>query len=206
MGLYDLSAAVQHNLGRVLGFGPNLADAERLERQAIEAFQRLGDPRMEGLARIYLAEILIARADFAGAAAEASAAVAALATAPAIRVAALGALARARLGGGDVAGGLNAAREAHTALERMGEIEKGESVVRLTYAEALAAAGEQVEARAALVVARERLLARAERVADLDWRQRFLHEVPVNARILALAAAAAARRLERRRVKTARPK
>jgi tetratricopeptide (TPR) repeat protein len=189
MGLYDLSAAVQHNLGRVLGFGPNLADAERLERQAIEAFQRLGDPRMEGLARIYLAEILTARGDFTGAAAEASAAVAALATAPAIRVAALGALARARLGGGDVAGGLDAAREAHTALERMGEIEEGESVVRLTYAEALAAAGEQVEARAALVVARERLLARAERVADLDWRQRFLNEVPVNARILALAGA-----------------
>ena len=188
MGLHDLSAAVQHNLGRVLGFGLGLAEAERLERMAIEALRRQGEPRLEGLARIYLSEILIARGELAAAAEEAAAAVAALVVAPAIRVAALGALARARLGGGDRDGGLAAASEAHAALERLGEIEEGESMVRLTYAEALAAAGLEVEARAALAVARQRLLARADRVADLGWRHRFLHEVPVNARILALAA------------------
>ncbi|HEX3906171.1 MAG TPA: protein kinase [Polyangia bacterium] len=187
MGLHDLSAAVQHNLGRVLGFGPELGEAERLERMAIEAFRRQGEPRLEGLARIYLAEILIGRGDLAAAAEEAAAAVAALVVAPAIRVAALGALARARLGGGDRDGGLAAAGEAHAALERLGEIEEGESMVRLTYAEALAAAGQEAEARAALALARQRLLARADRVADLGWRHRFLHEVPVNARILALA-------------------
>ena len=75
------------------------------------------------------------------------------------------------------------ARDAHLALERLGEIEEGESMVRLTYAEALAAAGEQDQADAALATARERLLARADRVADPGWRHRFLHEVPVNARI-----------------------
>jgi eukaryotic-like serine/threonine-protein kinase len=187
MGLHDLSAAVQHNLGRVLGFGLELAEAEGLERMAIEAFRRQGEPRLEGLARIYLAEILIARGDLAAAAQEAASAVAALVVAPAIRVAALGALARARLGGGDRDGGLAAAAEAHAALERLGEIEEGESMVRLTYAEALAAAGEQDHADAALATARQRLLARAERVADPGWRHRFLHEVPVNARILALA-------------------
>ena len=187
MGLHDISAAVRHNLGRVLGFGAQLAEAERLERLAIEAFQRQGDPRLEGMARIYLAEILIAAGDFTGAAQEASAAVGALAVAPSPQVAALGALARARLGGGDLAGGLAAAREAHAALERLGEIEEGESIVRLTYAEALAAAGEHEQAHAALAAARQRLLARADRVADLGWRHRFLHEVPVNARILALA-------------------
>ncbi len=140
------------------------------------------------MARIYLAEILIARGDLAAAAEESAAAVAALVVAPAIQVAALGALARARLGGGDRDGGLAAAGEAHAALERLGEIEEGESMVRLTYAEALAAAGQGAEARAALVLARERLLARADRVADLGWRHRFLHEVPVNVRILSLSA------------------
>jgi tetratricopeptide (TPR) repeat protein len=187
MGLFDLSPAVQHNLGHVLGFGTELAEAERFERMAIEAFGRQGDPRMEGLARVYLAEILIARGDFAGAAGEAATAVGALAVAPSPQVAALGALARARLGGGDLPGGLVAAREAHAALERLGEMEEGESNVRLTYAEALAAAGEHDQAHAALVTARHRLLARADRVGDLGWRHRFLHEVPVNARILALA-------------------
>ena len=60
-------------------------------------------------------------------------------------------------------------------------------MVRLTYAEALAAAGEHAQAHAALATARRRLLTRADRVADLGWRHRFLHEVPINARILALA-------------------
>ncbi|HVV53164.1 MAG TPA: hypothetical protein VHO06_26135, partial [Polyangia bacterium] len=69
--------------------------------------------------------------------------------------------------------------------------EEGESTVRLTYAEALAASGAAAEAQAALAVARQRLLARADRIADLGWRQRFLHEVPANARLLALSAASA---------------
>jgi hypothetical protein len=189
MGLFDLWTAVQHNLGRVLGYGRELGEAERLEREAIEAAGRQGDPRLEGMARIYLAEILIARGDFDAAAREAAAAVEVLAVAPTVQVAAKGALARARLGGGDVAGALAAAREAQAALERLGEIEEGDSMVRLTYAEALLAAGEQAHAQAALVAARDHLLARAERVGDLAWRHRFLHEVPVNARILALAAA-----------------
>jgi tetratricopeptide (TPR) repeat protein len=188
MGLFDLSASIQHNLGRVLGFGPELAEAERLERESIEAARRQGDPRLEGMARFYLAEILIAQGAFARAAAEAAAAVEVLVVAPTLQVAAQGTLARARLGGGDFAGGLAAAREAQSALERFGEIEEGDSMVRLTYAEALVAAGEPVQAEAALAAARDHLLARAERVADLGWRQRFLHEVPVNARILALAA------------------
>ena len=114
-------------------------------------FGRQGEPRMEGLARIYLAEILIARGD-------------SRAPQPKKRrppsprwwwrppsgwrrwarwpepgwAAAI------------VTGGLAAAGEAHAALERLGEIEEGESMVRLTYAEALAAAGQEAEARAAL--------------------------------------------------------
>ncbi|HLK91992.1 MAG TPA: protein kinase [Polyangia bacterium] len=188
MGLFDLSAAVQHNLGRVLGLGRELGEAERLEREAIQAAQRQGDPRLEGMARIYLGEILLARGDFAGAAVEAAAAVEVLAVAPTLQVAARGTLARARLGGGDLAGALDAAREAQTALERLGEIEEGDSMVRLTFAEALLAAGEAAQAHAALEAAREHLLVRAERVGDLGWRERFLYQVPVNARILALAA------------------
>jgi len=101
-------------------------------------------------------------------------------------VAALAALARARLGAGDVGDGVAAARRAYEALERLGEIEEGESAVRWTYAQALRAVGDEEGAEAALALARQRLLAHAERIADLGWRDRFLHEVPMNARILAL--------------------
>ncbi len=185
MGLRDLSAGVLHNLGRVLGFGKELAEAERLERAAVEAFRRQGEPRLEGAARIYLADILTAAGELEGAAREAAAAVETLAVAPSLHVAALAALARARLAAGDVGDGVAAAREAHDALERLGEIEEGELAVRWTYAEALRAAGDEEASAAALEVARQRLLAQAEKIADLGWRQRFLHEVPINAKIVA---------------------
>ena len=60
-------------------------------------------------------------------------------------------------------------------------------MVRLAFAEALEQSGRRDDARRALAVALERLLARAQRIEDPAWCHRFLHAVPVNARILALA-------------------
>jgi len=187
MGLHDVTAAVLHNLGRVLGLRGELAEAEQLERRAVDEFGRQGDPRLQGAARTYLAEILISAGDYAGAEREATAAIDELTVAPSLQVAALGASARARLGRGDAEGALTIARAAHDALERMGEIDEGESTVRLAFAEALEQSGHHEDARRALAVAHQRLLARAERIEEPAWRNRFLHAVPVNARILALA-------------------
>jgi tetratricopeptide (TPR) repeat protein len=188
MGLHELAAAVQHNLGRVLGLRGQTDEAAHLEREAIASVRKQGEPRVEGVARTYLSEILATSGDYAGAEKEAALAVEALRVAPSLRVAALGALARARLGRGDAANALEAASEAAHELALLGEIEEGESSVRLTHAEALAQNGADAEARAALEMARERLLARAARIEDLAWRERFLNDVPVNARILSLAA------------------
>jgi hypothetical protein len=80
---------------------------------------------MEGAARTYLAEILIAGGDYVGAEREAAAAIATLAGAPSLQVAALGVSSRARLGRGDVEGALEAGRAAHEALERLGGSRKG---------------------------------------------------------------------------------
>jgi tetratricopeptide (TPR) repeat protein len=188
MGLHDLSAAVEQNLGRVLGLRGELAEAERLERRAMAAFRHQGDPRMEGVTRTYLAEILIAGGNFADGEREALAAAAELgAAAPALRVAALGVAARARLARGDATAALEAAREAHGALAVLGELEEGEAMVRLAHVEALAATGAKEEACAALGDARAWLRARAARIAEPAWRHRLLHDVPVNARLLALA-------------------
>ena len=98
----------------------------------------------------------------------------------------VGVASRARLGRADADGALASARAAHDALARLGEIEEGESMVRLAHAEALAQSGARDEARSVLAVAHQRLLARADRIEEPAWRQRFLHNVPVNARILAL--------------------
>jgi tetratricopeptide (TPR) repeat protein len=188
MGLREVSAAVQHNLGRVLGLRGQLAEAARLEREAIARFGEQGEPRLEGVARTYLSEILVASGEHAAAEKEAAVAAEELRVAPSLRVAALGAVARARLARGNAKAALDAARDAATELEALGEIEEGESSVRLTHAEALSKNGFEDEARAALETARERLLARAARIEEPSWRERFLNDVPVNARILGLAA------------------
>jgi hypothetical protein len=61
--------------------------------------------------------------------------------------------------------------------------------VVLTYAEALARAGRTEDARAAILEASELVLDLALRIRDEAYRERFLRQVPENARTLALAAA-----------------
>jgi tetratricopeptide (TPR) repeat protein len=186
MGLRELTAAILHNLGRVLGLRGFLDEARCLETRAIESFAQQGDPRLEGVSRVYLAEILIAAGDFAGAEREATVAVDTLTVAPALRVVAQAVRARALCGLGRATDAFAAASEGFLGLESLGEVEEGEASVRLIHAECLAARGSVKEARAAILVARERLLARAARIGEPSWRQRFLN-VPPHAQVLALA-------------------
>jgi len=187
MGLHDLTAAILHNLGRVLGLLGQLDEAKRLEQKAIDSFGEQGEPRLEGVARVYLAEILIAGGEFVPAEREAKEAVETLIVAPALRVAALGALARALLAQGKLDDAYTTARDALAALETLGEVEEGESSVRLVHAECLARRGAADEARAAILAAKARLLTRAARIGEAAWRQRFLSDVPANAQVLAMA-------------------
>jgi tetratricopeptide (TPR) repeat protein len=187
MGLRELGAAILHNLGRVLGLRGFLDEAKALEIKAIESFGQQGDPRLEGVSRVYLAEIFVAAGDFASADREASAAVDMLTVAPALRVVAQAIRARALLGQGQTEAAFALSTEAIAALEALGDVEEGESSVRLIHAECLAARGAQAAAISAIIAARTRLLARAARIGEAAWRQRFLADVPSNARVLSLA-------------------
>jgi uncharacterized membrane-anchored protein len=59
-------------------------------------------------------------------------------------------------------------------------------------AEALAALGQTEAARAAFREARDDILARADKIADPEYRRTFLEDVPINVRILINARAALA--------------
>ncbi|WP_441286660.1 serine/threonine-protein kinase [Sorangium sp. KYC3313] len=189
MGLRELETVALHNLGHALGQLGKLDEAQLVERRAVEAFQQRGDLRMEGVARTYLAKIALLSGDAATAEREARAAEAALHVAPRLRAAAVAVRARALLAAGEVAAALGAARAAFGELAALGSLEEGESLVRLAYAEALAASGAHGEASAVLSEARELLLARARRIADPRRRERFLTAVPENARIVSGATA-----------------
>ncbi|WP_437682582.1 serine/threonine-protein kinase [Sorangium sp. So ce131] len=194
MGLRELATVALHNLGHALERAGKLDEAQLVERRAAEAFQQRGDLRMEGVARTYLATIALRSGDPAAAEREARAAEAALHVAPRLRAPAVAVRARALLAQGDVAAALAAAQAAFGELTALGSLEEGESLVRLAYAEALAASGAGAEAAAALAEARASLLARAQRIADPRRRERFLTAVPENARLLAGATASDPRR------------
>ncbi len=82
MGLDDLAAAVMANLGQALAQRGRLDEARLFSQRAVDAFHRLGDPRMEGVSRTYLAKVDIIRGDLDRAEAEARAAARLLAVAP----------------------------------------------------------------------------------------------------------------------------
>ncbi|WP_437732064.1 serine/threonine-protein kinase [Sorangium sp. So ce1335] len=187
MGLHEVAAAAQASLGQVLAYRGRLAEARAVEEAALASSQRLGDPRAEVVSRSYLAKIALLAGDFAAAEREARLAEA-LESASPLRVAATAIRARALLGLGRADDALAAAGEALAALESLGGLEEGESMIRLVHAEAFSAVGDARRAAAAIVSARDKLLARAASVRDAEWRRRFLSHVPDNARTLELAA------------------
>jgi hypothetical protein len=146
-----------------------------------------GEQRLEGVARTYLAEILVAAGNFQAAHAEAMRAVEILHVAPALRVAAQAMVARTLLQQGRTAEATDLARGAAADLAQLGEIEEGEAAVRLVLVDCLDASGAHQESSRVVAEARAWLLARAARISEPSWRARFMNEVPTNAKLLAWA-------------------
>jgi hypothetical protein len=94
----------------------------------------------------------------------------------AIALATMAAMLLAR--GGSVSDALNHAREAQAMLDEMGGVDEGEALIRLTYARCLHAAGALPEAKAAIVLARERLHERASLIEAPELRRSFLEQLP----------------------------
>ncbi len=189
LGLHNLAAVAAHNLGHVLARLGRLDEAQRIEQGAVEAFRQQGERRLEGAARTYLAEIALLAGDLASAEREARAAAAALEVAPSLRPVAVALLGRVLLGLGRAEEALVSTGEAMAALASLGALEEGETTVRLVHATALRALGREREFAGAIAESRARLLARAAKIGDPVWRERFLSGVGENAETLALAAA-----------------
>jgi hypothetical protein len=128
-----------------------------------------------------LAKVLLAEGRAAEAAVEIAASI------PGVRSYALGTLAKVLLAEGRAAEARAPAEEAMAIVTSLGGLEEGEPIVRLTHAEVLLACGDEAGARAALAVARERLLSRAAKISDPDRRASLLVSVPEHARTMALA-------------------
>ena len=99
----------------------------------------------------------------------------------------LASLARVQLARGATGDALASATEAAAILEELGGVEEGESLVRLMLVETLLAAGERTEAIAAARSAYARLIERAAKISDRNYRKMFVEQLPENARTIELA-------------------
>jgi tetratricopeptide (TPR) repeat protein len=183
MGLDHVAYGVRSNLGMALARLGHLADARTLEQRAAVWFERR-DRRLAGACHLYLAIIHLAESDLAAAEEEARVALGLLTGE--IQAQALAHLARVLLARGRIAEALERALEAERRLAE-GVVFEGEALVHLVRAEALRAAGHADAATSAILRARERLLERAAKIGDAEWRRSFLEEIPDHARTLELA-------------------
>jgi tetratricopeptide (TPR) repeat protein len=188
MGLDSARAYAKLNLGLALLGQGRLREARAVTEEVLALFQAQGDRPREAIARTYRARILAAAGEHEAAAAEARTVAEGSGNTPSFRAYARAILADVALAEGRAADALAEAEQARSILTSLdGIIDEGESLIRVIHAEALAAAGDAAGARAAIVEARERLLARAEKVTDPALRRTFLERVPENARTLARA-------------------
>jgi tetratricopeptide (TPR) repeat protein len=187
MGLRNTSLLAKTNLGQVLGRLGRRDESLATLREAMTGYAAQGSTVFGCVARAYLGMMLRLFGDRDSGEREMRVAIEGLKTAHPLYAAGLAALAYIQLDRGQVHEGYEFAREAMQLFRTLGGVSEGESFVRLAYAEALYAVGEHEEARAAVAEARDRLLARAARIKNPEWRKSFLHKVGENAKTLARA-------------------
>ncbi len=187
MQLGYIVAYARSNLGLALGRQSELERARVSLERAIDWFVERGGRRLEGGARIYLAEVLALMQRLGEAEEEAERAVALLDVFLPRRAHAYAMLAHVRLLASKNQAAMDAAGHAQHLLEKLGRLTEGEGRVRLSHAEALRTVGDVVGAKSALHVAYESVMNRASCIRDASLRQGFLRDVPVNFRTLRLA-------------------
>ena len=184
MALDHVANAGRQNLGIALARQGKVRDALAMEQRVLTWAEERRDRRLASAAHCYTALILHLDGDLERAEAEARAALSHIprdSRGPVLAV-----LSRILVSAGKTAEALERAIEAdHVLADR--PVLEGEALVRLSYAEALHAARKTAAARAAITLARDRLLVRAGRMTETSWRQSFLENVPDNARTIALA-------------------
>jgi eukaryotic-like serine/threonine-protein kinase len=184
----DLAAkkALQ-NLALTCAHQGALDEARLLARQACRWFQERDDARELAMSRLYLATILILDEELDEAGREAEAALLLLPEPAPLRPFALATLARTLLLRGLPRGALELARDAYRLLESLVNIETGEPLVRLVFAETLELSGAHEQALAVIRQACDVLHARASTISRADWRRSFLANIPDHARTITLA-------------------
>jgi len=187
IGLHQVTAQAQHNLGVCLARIGRVDEARAVERTALAAFDAQDNRRGCAFTRYYLAEIELAAGNALAALVYAREALALDADQPAFHCLYRARIALAHLLGGDPAAALDEATQAMQLMETHGRPEEGENMVRLAHARALHATGATGAALAAITDLEQRVRTAAARIGDAELSRSFLEGVPEHAQALALA-------------------
>ncbi|RPI57631.1 MAG: tetratricopeptide repeat protein, partial [Lysobacterales bacterium] len=187
LGLANVVASSNNNLGYAIARQGRYPEALAMLKRAIAELEQQSDLRMLGGARNHLAQVLLETGDLTAAESMARGAVEALELFLPLLCQAKGTLSRILLRQNDVEAAVAVSADAVALLDELGSMADGEIGVRLAHAETLEAAGRTEAARAAIAIARRRLLARAAAIDDESARSSFLERVPDNLRTLELA-------------------
>jgi len=187
MGLNNVKGQILYSLSNILAYRGCLDEARGFGERAIKWTNENNDQYFGSYARLYLSVIEhLAKNDLA-AEQHARDAMEMLADNPALRPFALALLARAFHGQGRIVEALSCARDAYAQLEALGQVEDGESTIRLAFAECLVASSDLATAKQVIEKAIASLRNRASNIDIPDWRRSFLTRIPEHACILEVA-------------------
>ncbi len=185
-GVISIAIGARVNLGLLRAYLGFPDEGVALIRETYEAYAHLGDARMMGITRTYVALALLVKGDAAGAEAEAAAAAKELAAIPTSRADALATRARALLVLERNDEALALSTEAFDLLSELQTVDDGEMRIRLAHVEALLACHQIERGRALLGEAIQKVRARAKRL-DAELAKNFFERVPEVSRLMWLA-------------------
>jgi tetratricopeptide (TPR) repeat protein len=187
LGIGALAAESQHWMAVAIARQGRPGEARTALSSAIDASVAQGWRWIEARARAFVTRLHLEAGRLEEAESEVQVATELVGKTPSVRAEVLSTRAEVLLARGLPQKALPLTDEAMSILRTLGGMEEGESFVRLMHAEALHACGDHGGARGAIVEARDRLLARADKLADRGLRTSMLERVPENARTIALA-------------------
>lgn len=186
IGLHQVTAQAQQNLGIALARLGRTDEAREVERAALAAFKAQDNPRQIAFAHNYLAEIELAAGNADAALTYAREALVIDSQEPGFHCVYRARMASAHLLAGNLTAALDESTQATQLMEAHGRPEEGEMLVRLSYARALHATGDTAKAREMIADIEQRVMAAAAQVNDEALRRSLLEGVPEHALALSL--------------------
>jgi tetratricopeptide (TPR) repeat protein len=187
MGLNYLMGPTLYFLSNILAYRGCLDEARGFGERAIKWTSDNNDQYIGSYTQLYLSVIEHLAKNYSAAEQHARDAMEMLADNPTLLPFARALLARAFHGQGRIVEALSCARDAYAQLEALGQVQDGESTIRLAFAECLVASPDLVTAKQVIEKAIAWLRSRASSIDIPDWRRSFLTRIPEHARILELA-------------------